>query len=322
MKNTSHHSSLWPILCTILTLFIFVFAGCGNSTSSSSANQAGNAKTSVKSAVSSSAPIDGNLHVYMLNVGQADSILIQYNGQNMLIDTGDVDHRASLVKQLKDKNVSEIENVIITHPHGDHLGGMTALFKNFKIKHIYDNGVTANNAMYRNYLSTIKSNGIPHDTLRKGDQVTFNKDIIFTILAPSEPLFSADNTRKVSTNGITNNNSIVSRMTYGDFSILFSGDAQKESEKKMLNEYGNQLKSDILKVGHHGSKTSSYIQFVKAVAPKAALISCGAGNEYKFPHKPTLDTLNKLSVAIYRTDIDGTITITSNGESYSISKEH
>ena len=118
---------------------------------------------------------------------------------------------------------------------------------------------------------------------------------------------------------MTNDNSIVCKMTYGKFSMLFTGDAQKEVEQQLLKE---DIKADILKVGHHGSKTSSSDAFVKAVAPKAATISCGVNNSYKFPHEPTLKTLQKYNVEVYRTDRNGTITITTDGSSYSIEKEH
>lgn len=112
-------------------------------------------------------------------------------------------------------------------------------------------------------------------------------------------------------------------MTYGQFSMMFTGDAQKEVEEKILKDYKPaDLKSDVLKVGHHGSKTSSSDAFVKAVAPKAATISCAAGNQYKFPHEPTLKTLQKYNVEVYRTDRNGVITITTDGSSYSIEKEH
>lgn len=318
-----HHEQKNPVLALCLTLFtiiVLLITGCGNSTSS--ANQPAKTTSHLTSSAQKQPIQDGDLHIHILNVGQADAALIQINGKNILIDTGDVDHRAALIQQLKNCNVKEIDSIIITHPHGDHLGGMAALFKNFKIHQIYDNGETANTAMFRNYLKQIKELNINRVMLRKGDMVTFDDTVSFTVLAPEEPLFSKNNTHKMSTGGITNNNSIVGKLKYKEFTMLFTGDAQKESEKRMLKDYGNELKSDILKVGHHGSKTSSYSAFIKAVSPKAATISCGAGNEYKFPHKPTLDTLHHVSAEIYRTDQDGIITIISNGESYKIEKEH
>ena len=292
---------LFTAALALVMSFMLVLAGCGNSASSSSS---GGAK-----AVQSLSASDKDLRISVLNVGQADATLIQYKGKNMLIDTGEVDSRADLVKQLKERKVKDIDIIVITHPHGDHLGGMAELFKDFKIKQIYDNGQSANTAMYRNYL-------------KKGDTFTLGDDVTFTVLSPGKP-FTKENTQGVSESGLTNDNSIVCKMTYGQFSMMFTGDAQKEVEEKILKDYKPaDLKSDVLKVGHHGSKTSSSDAFVKAIAPKAATISCAAGNQYKFPHEPTLKTLQKYNVEVYRTDRNGVITITTDGSSYSIEKEH
>lgn len=297
------------MLAGILWLLLLV-SGCGNLPFSSD---------------HATAPVDDSdsaLRISVLNVGQADASLIQYKGKNMLIDTGDVDSREGLVSQLKKKNIKTLDIIIITHPHGDHMGGMAALFKNFTIRQIYDNGQAANTGMYRNYLKNIKSKNIPYKALKKGDAITFAGDIHFNILSPGVP-FTKENTSGVSESGLTNNNSIVCRMTYQKISVMFTGDAQKEAEQQVLRDYqGTALQSDILKVGHHGSKTSSSPAFIKAVKPRAAVISCGANNQYKFPHKPTLDTLKKNHAEVYRTDQDGMILIVSDGTHYSIAKEH
>lgn len=226
--------------------FMLVLAGCGNSASSSSS---GGAK-----AVQSLSASDKDLRISVLNVGQADATLIQYKGKNMLIDTGEVDSRADLVKQLKERKVKDIDIIVITHPHGDHLGGMAELFKDFKIKQIYDNGQSANTAMYRNYLKNIKAKNIAYKTLKKGDTFTLGDDVTFTVLSPGTP-FTKENTQSVSESGLTNDNSIVCKMTYGQFSMMFTGDAQKEVEEKILKDYKPaDLKSDVLKVGHHGKE--------------------------------------------------------------------
>lgn len=304
------------IVSTIMALcmsLMLVLSGCASSVS--------DAVSSGAKAVTKISDSDKALHVDMLYVGQADATLIQYKGKNMLIDTGEVDSREDLVKQLKERGVKTLDVVLITHPHGDHLGGMAALFKEFPIKQIYDNGQAANTAMYRNYLKNIKQKNIPYKALKKGDTITLGDDVKFAVLSPDKP-FTKDNTPGVSASGLTNDNSIVCKMTYGKFSVMFTGDAQKEAEAQILKDYkASQLQADVLKVGHHGSKTSSSPEFVKAVAPKAGTISCGVNNQYKFPHKPTLDTLAKYHVEVYRTDVNGVISITSDGSSYSIQKE-
>lgn len=300
-------------ICAAVLSLMLLLSGCASSVTQ--AVQGG------ANAVSQIADSDKALHVDMLNVGQADAALIQYQGKNMLIDTGDVDSRDELVQQLKARNVKTLDVVLITHPHGDHLGGMAALFKAFPIKQIYDNGQSANTAMYKNYLKNIKTKNIPYKALKKGDTITLGDDVKFAVLSPGTP-FTKENTPGVSASGLTNDNSIVCKLTYGKFSVLFTGDAQKEVETQLLKDYGSSdLHADVLKVGHHGSKTSSSPEFIKAVSPKAATISCGVNNQYKFPHKPTLDTLAQYHVTVYRTDKDGVISITSDGTSYSIQKE-
>ena len=311
------HHFLTLALSLVLSLALLL-TGCGSGASkTASSSAAGSAK-----AVDSLPSNGDNLTISVLNVGQADATLIQYKGKNMLIDTGDVDSRETLVKQLKSHKVQTLDVVVITHPHGDHMGGMAALFQAFPIKKIYDNGQSANTAMYRNYLKNIKAKGIPYATLKKGDTVSLGGDVKFDVLSPGTP-FTKENTQGVSQSGLTNDNSIVCRLVYGKFSMLFTGDAQKEVEDQLLQDYpAAKLKADILKVGHHGSKTSSSDAFIKAVAPQAATISCGVNNQYKFPHEPTLKTLKKYNVDVYRTDRDGSITITSDGTSYHIAKEH
>ncbi len=311
MKKWNKAFSCLAALCLALMVLL---GGCGTSTTQGSGTQRASAATVTDS--------DKALHVSMLNVGQADATLIQYKGKNMLIDTGDVDSRDALVKQLKDKKVKTLDVVLITHPHGDHLGGMVALFKAFQIKQIYDNGQAANTAMYKNYLKNIKTKNIAYKALKKGDTITLGDDVKFAVLSPGKP-FTKENTQGVSESGLTNDNSIVCKMTYGTFSIMFTGDAQKEVEEQLLKNYkGAELQANVLKVGHHGSKTSSSPAFVAAVKPADATISCGVNNQYKFPHKPTLDTLKKYHVNVYRTDKDGIISIISDGSSYEIKKEH
>lgn len=309
-------NNVFSCLAAFGLALMLLLGGCGTNTSQ---GHDGGTQRASAAAVTDS---DKALHVSMLNVGQADATLIQYKGKNMLIDTGDVDSRDALVKQLKDKKVKTLDVVLITHPHGDHLGGMAALFKAFPIKQIYDNGQAANTAMYKNYLKNIKAKNIAYKALKKGDTITLGDDVKFAVLSPGKP-FTKENTQGVSESGLTNDNSIVCKMTYGTFSIMFTGDAQKEVEEQLLKNYkGAELQANVLKVGHHGSKTSSSPAFVAAVKPTDATISCGVNNQYKFPHKPTLDTLKKYHVNVYRTDKDGIISIISDGSSYEIKKEH
>ena len=254
------------------------------------------------------------LTVRMLDIGQGDSFLLEKDGKFVMIDTGDIEHRDAIVQLLKKYHVKTISKIIITHPHADHLGGMNAIFKNFKVESIYDDGMPSGTASYKNYLKQIEANKIPYKSLKAGDELNFFDGVKFKVLGPVKKI------KDQKGNSDFNNNSIVGRLTYGNFSMMFTGDAEKEEEASILSQKGT-FKSDVLKVGHHGSRTSTSPDFLKAVAPKEAFISCGQGNDYGHPHKVTVDKLNKAKVHIYRTDRDGTVTLTTTGKEYTIQKE-
>lgn len=281
------------------------FSACGSAASSASS---GGAKTST------SAKGGSQLIVRMLDIGQGDAFLLEKDGKFVMIDTGDIEHRDQIVALLHKYKVKEISKIIITHPHADHLGGMNAIFKNFKVDAIYDDGMPAGTGSYKNYLKQIKEKKIPYHVLKAGDEVDFFDGVKFNVLGPVKVI------KDQKGNSDFNNNSIVGRLTYGSFSMMFTGDAEQEEEKTILGK-GGTLKSDVLKVGHHGSRTSTSPAFLKAVSPKNAFISCGQGNDYGHPHKVTIDKLEKAKVQIYRTDRNGTVTLTSDGSSYRIEKE-
>ncbi|SFL97188.1 ComEC/Rec2 family competence protein [Pelosinus propionicus] len=252
------------------------------------------------------------LTVKVLDIGQGDAILIRAVGQTVLVDTGDTGTKDNLVAYIKKEGITTIDKVIITHPHADHLGGMSAVLENFKVNQIYDSGQTTTTVLYRKYLSLVQSKKIPFSVLTAGMEIVITNDIKLKILAPEQP-FIRDSE--------LNNNSIVAKLMYRDFSMLLTGDAEKESEERMLKKYKKELKSTILKSGHHGSNTSSSPSFLKAVSPEAAIISLGANNDYHHPHPSTLKKYNEAKMKIYRTDTDGTVTINSDGAAYTITKE-
>lgn len=281
------------------------FSACGSTAPSASS---GGTKTST------SAKGGSQLTVRMLDIGQGDAFLLEKDGKFVMIDTGDIEHRDQIVALLHKYKVKEISKIIITHPHADHLGGMNAIFKTFKVDAIYDDGMPAGTGSYKNYLKQIKEKKIPYHVLKAGDEVDFFDGVKFNVLGPVKVI------KDQKGNSDFNNNSIVGRLTYGSFSMMFTGDAEQEEEKTILGK-GGTLKSDVLKVGHHGSRTSTSPAFLKAVSPKNAFISCGQGNDYGHPHKVTIDKLEKAKVQIYRTDRNGTVTLASDGSSYRIEKE-
>ena len=295
------------LIAFILSVSVgLALAGCGGSTAASGSTSGVAAKGDNEKS--------STLTVRMLDIGQGDSFLLEKDGKFVMIDTGDIEHRDAIVQLLKKYHVKTISKIIITHPHADHLGGMNAIFKNFKVESIYDDGMPANTASYKNYLKQIEANKIPYKSLKAGDEVNFFDGVNFKVLGPVKKI------KDQKGNSDFNNNSIVGRLTYGNFSMMFTGDAEKEEEASILSQKGT-FKSDVLKVGHHGSRTSTSPEFLKPVAPKEAFISCGQGNDYGHPHKVTVDKLNKAKIHIYRTDRDGTVTLTTTGKEYTIQKE-
>ena len=280
----------------------FALAGCGGSGASSSsakAPAAGAAKTPAK-------PGD-KLIIRMLDIGQGDAFLLEKDGKFAMIDTGDVEHREALVKYLHEYGVKELSNVIITHPHADHMGGMKAVFDNIKVDNIYDDGVPTNTNTYKTYLKNIKTKNIPFHIPKAGETIALFDGVDFHVAGPVSEIKDQKGRPDL------NNNSIVGKLTYGDFSMLFTGDAEKEEESAILKS-GFGLKSDVLKVGHHGSNTSSSYLFLRQVMPSYAVISCGRDNAYGHPHQEVLARLRDIGAAVYRTDESGTIVCRSNGE--------
>ncbi len=256
--------------------------------------------------------VNSPLNIKVLDIGQGDAILIRTAGQTVLVDTGDIGTKDKLVAYIKKEGITSIDKVIITHPHADHLGGMPGILENFKVNQIYDSGQTTTTALYRKYLSLVQSKKIPFTVVTAGTEIVIANDVKLKFFAPDKPFITTSD---------LNNNSIVVKVIYNEFSMLLTGDAEKESEERMVKTYKTELKSNILKAGHHGSNTSSSPSFLKAVAPEAAIISLGANNDYHHPHPSTLKKYVEAKMKVYRTDTDGTVTVSSDGKNYTITKE-
>ena len=254
------------------------------------------------------------LVVNIIDVGQGDAILLRTGGQVTLIDTGDVSAREELIGYLKKQNIKVIDNLIITHPHSDHIGGAAPVLENFTVRRVYDSGQISTSALYRNYLSYINNKGIAYEHVVAPRTLDIGDGAELKIISPgATPLNGTDSD--------LNNNSVVARLVFGEFSLLLTGDAEQEAESLMLKRFEAELRSNVLKAGHHGSRTSSSPAFLKAVNPADVVISVGANNEYHHPHPSTLKKYQTAKYNVYRTDKDGTVTITSDGKTYKISKE-
>lgn len=258
----------------------------------------------------------GTLDVYVLDIGQGDAILIKVGDTFTLIDSGDVEHRPDIVRLLHKYGVKKLKNVIITHPHADHLGGFLWVSKEFSVDHLYDNGYALSSSTYTTYVKQIDRKKIPHSILRAGDTIDLGNGAIFEVYAPWDAMM-ADQKGKQH----VNNNSIVGKLIFGTFSMMMTGDAEKEEEEKIVQENRGRLKSTILKVGHHGSKTASSNLFLNEVQGKVALISCGLHNEYGHPSKQAIDRLEASGYAWYATGMSGTLHVHTDGQTYAVDKE-
>lgn len=251
---------------------------------------------------------DGSLlYVHIIDVGQADSILIMSGQEAMLIDAGNNEDGQLVSDYLKNQGVKKLNYVIGTHPHEDHIGGLDNVIDNFQVDKLFMPKVTANTRTFEDVVDAANRKSIAFNEPVVGQNFKVGGGE-FTILAPVSSKYSS-----------LNNYSIVIRLQYGNVSFLFTGDAEKESEKEMLKS-GINLKADVLKVGHHGGATSSTEEFLKAVSPEFALISVGANNDYGHPAKAVLNRLENIGAKIHRTDIEGNIVISTDGKDISFVK--
>ena len=290
----------------------------------------------------------GELVVRILDVGpvNGDSILISSPaGTTVLIDAGDTTKGKAVVEALKRHNVQQIDYFIATHPHPDHIGGAAEVFKAFKVLNVIDNGqepsippelmpqkpaaskkkpaapaaksptskqVASIRKFYDDYKTGLSSSGAKYEVSQPGTKYDLGGGALLTILAPFEPFFTKEQLKGGGNE--PNANSIVARLDYGSFSMLFAGDAEDQTEHRLLTKDLN-LEAPVLKVSHHGSKYASANDFLERVKPEIAIISCGAWNRYGHPAQAVLDRLRAINPAmkLYRTDLHGEISLTTRG---------
>ena len=243
--------------------------------------------------------------VHFLDVGQGDSIFLRLGDKTMLIDAAEADQAEKIIAYLQSQQVEKLDYVLGTHPHADHIGGLAQVISAFDVGQVYLPKVSHNTATYRKLLETIQKKGLKVQTAKAGVKVLEGNGITAEILSPPE-----------NWEGDLNNQSIVLKLTAGKVSYLFMGDAETEAEKMLTN-----VRADVLKVGHHGSSTSSGAMFLQRVKPKIAVISCGVNNDYGHPHKETLSSLEKVGATVYRTDEDGTVVVSTDGKALSVRTE-
>lgn len=246
-----------------------------------------------------------NFIIHYIDVGQGDSALIQSNGKNLLIDAGTPESSKNLVKYLKRLGIKKLDFIIATHPHADHIGGMESIIRKFDIGYFCAPKVTENTDIFKDMVTALKEKNISINTIStsKSLPIDLGENTKIEVYSPSDKKYEN-----------LNNYSPLLKIYYGETSFLFTGDAETEAEMEAVKSNKN-LKSDVLKVGHHGSTTSSTDSFLKEVSPKIAVISSGLDNSYGHPAKKNLKKLYSYKTKIFRTDEDGTIILTSDGKS-------
>ena len=240
--------------------------------------------------------------IQFLDVGEADCILIKNNNSYALVDAGNNEDGKKIVAYFKDLGITQFNYVFATHPHEDHIGGMDDIIKNFIVKEYYIIDMELDIMTYKEIITILNKKNIAYKIPKIG-QIFYLDD------ASIEVLWLDNDIEDI------NKDSMILKVQYKNTSYLLTGDATIDSEKEILDK---DIKSDVLKVGHHGSKYSSSAKFLQKVHPQYAIISVGKDNDYGFPKKVILDKLEYLNATIYRTDLNGTIIVSSNGEAINI----
>ncbi len=256
---------------------------------------------------------DDKLHVFMLDVGQGDALLIQTPWmERILVDGGPHNKVISELSNVLPFYEHRIDTIFLSHPHADHLDGLVEVLKRYDVGQVLMSGVSSSTPSYKPFLELIAQKRIPVYFVQ-GTQDFSLHGIIFDVVYPTASLEGVHFEN-------LNNSSLVFRLLYGTSSFYFSGDLEIDGETKLLHS-GQNLKADILKVGHHGSRTSSSEALLQAIKPKLAFISCGAGNLFKHPHPETLQHLRELGIKTLRTDLDSRIDIVSDGKELTLKGE-
>lgn len=250
----------------------------------------------------------GVMSVEFIDVGQGDCTLIRCADKVLLVDGGESGEADNVINHLKNRNISRLDCVIATHPHSDHIGSLDEVISEFNVVDVImpdiPEDLIPTTKTYENFLETLSDNAENIIPAIAGESISYG-EITIEILGPVKEYDDL------------NNMSVVCRVIYGDTAVMLTGDAETPSEKDILAS-GADCSADLLKAGHHGSKTSTCDNWLKAVNPEFAVISCGLNNDYGHPHKQLVNRLNKFEVEYYRTDLLGTIVFESDGKRFTL----
>lgn len=267
--------------------------------------QTGTSPASTQSAIA--AQTDDTIEVHFIDVGQADSAFVRCGEETMLIDGGNVADSSLVVSYLQQQNVETLDYIICTHAHEDHVGGLSGALNAFSVQHVLCSTTDYDSKAFQNFKKYTQEQGLSIEVPQPGDQFSLG-DAPVTILGPVEDY------------GETNNMSIVLRIDFGQTSFLFTGDMESAAERDLVDS-GADLSATLLKVGHHGSDTSSSYVFLREVMPRYAVISVGKNNSYGHPGSETLSRLRDVGAEVFRTDESGHVIAVSDGQDISITTE-
>lgn len=251
------------------------------------------------------------LIVTYFDVGQGDAALLNTpSGKNILVDVGVWSPgynsgKSTILPHLKAAGIPKLDAVILSHPHADHIGGIIDLMEGFPIDVIYNSGYEYDSNLYQNYLELAEKKEIPVVTLTSGDTLAIDPALLMLILGPDGKIYNSD----------PNEHSIIVEVVYGETEFLFTGDAGAHQEERVLLQYGDLLNTDVLKVGHHGSRTSSSLGFLHQTTPEIAIISLAERNRFRHPHREAVNRLGQTDAELLFTSLEKAIILESDGES-------
>ena len=307
-KVTPHKKSLWQRLAALAAAAALVLSLAGCSGLPSVPGGSADVVPNPSSAAAAVDTVDAPLEVHFIDVGQALSVLVECDGQFMLYDGGNVDDGSLVVSYLQKQGVEQLQYVFCSHAHEDHVGGLAAVMAKFPAGHAYSPVTEGSTKCFNDFVKYTQQQGLQLEVPSVGTVWPLGSATV-TLLGP------------VTQYSETNNTSLVLRIDYGVTSFLLTGDMENTAETDLVNSGAN-LKADVLQVGHHGSSTSTSYVFLNAVLPEMGIISCGVNNKYGHPHEETLSILRDAGVDVYRTDLLGTITVSSDGQNYTVATEH